>query len=59
MVIVKVVMDSGKEYEIEFDGDIKEFVDSLKPPVGVGIYYITLAEGLLINTSHISSIEYQ
>lgn len=52
-------MDSGKEYEIDFEGEIEDFIDRLKPPVGTGTYYITLDEGLLINTSHISSIEYQ
>lgn len=56
-VMFKVIMDSGKEYEIE--SDLATFLDGMKNQLGITINgFIVVKGGLIINPSHISSIEH-
>ena len=49
-------MDSGKEHEL--DNNIENFTASIKNQIGITINgFIEIEEGLVINPSHISSIE--
>lgn len=56
-MIYNIVMDSGKEYRLEYEGTLEDMVKELTPKESAGIYFRTIATGITINIQRISSIE--
>jgi len=66
---IKLIMDSGKEYVVQYEGSIQSFVSSLYNDIKIsrrktikllmnGLYYVDEERNIIINPSHISSIEF-
>ncbi|MDX5476482.1 MAG: hypothetical protein LPK00_13185 [Bacillaceae bacterium] len=59
-MIIKVIMDSGIEYELEDIESVDNFQSKLKNDIGIvknTFVYLDNDETIVINPSHISSIE--
>lgn len=67
--MVKIIMDSGKEYQVE-NYDIQDVIDEcysideITPPIGksiklkkINVKFLKISDDIAINTNHISSIE--